>query len=120
MRSLLRIAALVFMVGASVQAFAVNYSLTSDAGLMQQPSSHYYLAVYGATGEMAWRERALFLRGSFVQRPQYRAAGYLDQDSGEFAFIGTKVTKQKDHGLLVMAGWGSMQGYVEVDHNEYP
>lgn len=82
---------------------------------MQQPTSHYYHAVYGGSVEGGTDSQSFLFRGSYVERPEFRAAGFRDKDYGWFGAAGTKVTKSKDHGLYAFFGLGRMAGYVKAD-----
>jgi hypothetical protein len=96
-------------------AAAVTLEVGTTGGLMQQPTSHYYHAVYGAYFETGRDSEALLGRAAYIERPEFRAAGFIDKDFGYFAMAGTKVTKTKDRGLYAYFGVGRMEGYVKVD-----
>lgn len=79
---------------------------------MQQPTSHYYHLIYGASAQGGTTAEGLLVRGTYWQRPAFNAAGYRDQDYGWWGLVGTKVTKEKDRGLYAYCGFGRIGGYV--------
>lgn len=96
-------------------AAAVVMRVASTGGLMQQPTSHYYHAVYGGAFDVATDSLSVIGRVQYVERPEFSNAGFSDKDYGAFGLIGTKVTKSKDHGLFAFFGFGRMSGYVRAE-----
>jgi len=99
-------------------AAAVAYNVATTGGVLQQPSSHYYHAIYGGQGGFNLDSEALHVRFGYFERPEFKAVGYIDKDYGYHALIGTKVTKTKDHGLRAFVGFGRVEGYVRVDKTQ--
>ena len=89
--------------------------VATTGGLMQQPSSNYYLATYGLSAEAGTDTGSFLTRLTYIERPEFRDAGYADKDYGWFALVGTKLTKAPTHGLYAFFGVGRMAGYVETD-----
>jgi hypothetical protein len=109
-----RLCACVVALTGARAASAVTFKVASTGGLMQQPTSHYYHAVYGGYVEAGADSDAFVARFQYVERPEFDDAGYADKDYGSFGMIGTKVTKAKDHGLYAFFGGGRMAGYVRA------
>lgn len=101
--------------GLAPSARAVTCKVVSTGGLMQQPTSHYYLAVYGGAVDVATDNDKFIGRVQYVERPEFTNSGYSDKDYGAFGMIGTKVTAARDHGLFAFIGAGRMQGYVRAN-----
>jgi len=95
-------------------AAGTTVEVESVGGIMQQPTSHYYLASYGVNADVATDDQRIIGRGSYLERPEFRNAGYADKDSGWFGFVGTKITKQSNRGLYAFLGFGRMAGYVKT------
>lgn len=89
--------------------------LATTAGLMQQPTSHYYCAVYGVVVDFGTENESFLTRASYVERPEFRSNGFVDKEYGWFAQIGSKLTKAKSHGLYAYIGAGRMRGYMKLD-----
>lgn len=100
---------------ASDVALAATFKVASTGGLMQQPTSHYYHAIYGLAVEGGVESQKFVVRGSYLERPEFRNAGFRDKDYGYFLMAGTKITKTKDRGLYAYFGGGRMLGYVKAD-----
>jgi hypothetical protein len=100
---------------ASTKSQAVTYSVGTTGGLMQQPTSHYYHAVYGGFFEVGSDTEKFLGRAAYIERPEFRSVGFIDKDYGYFAMAGTKVTKTKNHGLFAFMGFGKMAGYIKAD-----
>ena len=96
-------------------AEAVTLKVASTGGLMQQPTSQYYHAVYGGYVEIASASQRLIGRGQYVERPEFSNVGYVDKDYGAFAQVGAKLTAAKTHGLLAFVGYGRMSGYIRAE-----
>ncbi len=100
---------------ASDVALAASFKVASTGGVMQQPTSHYYHAIYGISFEGGTDAEGMLVRGSYLERPEFRNAGFRDKDFGYFVMAGTKITKTKDRGLYAYFGGGRMMGYVKAD-----
>lgn len=111
------IAASLAMLASATSALAVTFSIGTTGGLMQQPTSHYYHAVYGGYVESGTDSEKFLTRVAYIERPEFKAAGFIDKDYGYFALIGTKVTKTTSHGLYAYFGAGKMAGYIKQDPN---
>ncbi len=99
---------------------AVTYSVGTNSGFMTQPTSNYYHAVYGGYFDVSLDDKRVFARASYVERPKFVAAGYIDQDYAFTSFIGTKLTNlKKPYGLLAGIGYGFAGGYIKPDP-DYP
>lgn len=100
---------------APAQAKAVVLRVDSTAGLMQQPTSHYYHFVYGGQLSVATQTSNVIWRASYMERPAFKSLGYEDKDFGWFTTFGTKLTKSQDSGVFAAIGAGSVGGYVKAD-----
>lgn len=88
------------------------------SGVMQQPSSQYFHGIYGGQFDLGLDSELILLRGSYLERPAFRSAGFEDQERGAFGFIGTKLTKSASSGFYGFAGYGAMWGYTKsLDEN---
>jgi hypothetical protein len=98
---------------AATPAVALSIRAATTGGVMQQPTSHYYLACYGGRLDLATDADGLVMRASYVERPEFRSVGYADKEYGYFALVGTRVTKGKTGpALTAFIGAGRMHGYV--------
>jgi hypothetical protein len=95
--------------------------VASTGGVMQQPSSHYYLAIYGGTVDAGTSDERFLARIAYFERPEFRDAGFADKDMGWFAMAGTKIKGAGEtagpygRGLYAFFGVGEMAGYVRAD-----
>ncbi len=96
-------------------ALAVAYSVGTTGGVLQQPSSHYYHAIYGGQLGFNIDSEKLHVRAGYFERPEFRSVGYIDKDFGYHLLVGTRVTKAKDHGVRAFLGYGRIEGYIKVD-----
>ena len=94
----------------STPSFARHVRAGTLLGLMQQPASEYYTAIYG--GEATIGEEYVTTM-SYLERPKFRASGFEDQERGYFLFGGAKLTHGKIGGLFAKLGFGTMQGYIK-------
>lgn len=103
---------ILYQIGASQNALGLQWTLSSITGLLQQPASHYYHAIYGAQGSLETDSSKLILRLGAFERPVFSGDDYKDQDLGAFGLIGTKVTQTRNHGLYAFLGSGKIYGYT--------
>lgn len=101
------------------RTYGASYSVLSSAGLMQQPTSHYYHFVYGGSGQAEFFEQKFLVRGSYLQRPKFEEAGFVDQDSGAFAFVGSQIAGNKIFGVTALIGGGRINGYIRATDEYY-
>ena len=97
----------------ATEARAVTVKAATTAGLMQQPTSHYYLFSYGAEAEVQSDSEGAILRLQYIERPEFRTMGFRDKDYGGFVLAGTKLGKEKSRGLYAFIGLGQMAGYTK-------
>lgn len=87
-----------------------------SGGLMQQPTSNYYLACYGLTLDAETKDSGFIARGSYTERPKFSRDGFSEQDRSIMAFLGTTAVKDvvfsKDS-VRAFIGGGHVSGYVE-------
>lgn len=82
---------------------------------MQQPTSFYYLASYGAYLQASSDNERFLLRAIYIERPEFKANGYTDQDYGSFALLGSKLKNWKWHGVYAFFGYGNMSGFIKTN-----
>lgn len=107
-----------WIVPCSGPASAVVVKIASTGGLLQQPTSHYYHAIYGGLVDVARDDDWVIGRVQYLERPEFNVSGFADKDYGAFAMIGTKLTKAKSHGLYAFFGAGRMLGYVRASNDD--
>ena len=95
-------------------AQAASFGIGTTAGVMQQPTSHYYHATYGLEATTGSDSQRFLLRASYVERPEFSADGYADKDYGWFGQVGSKLTKKANQGLYAFIGGGRMAGYTKL------
>ncbi len=115
MRFRVKSAALAVGLLVAAQARAVTFRAETTAGLMQQPTSHYYHLIYGGLFEISAEKDVAIGRVSYVERPAFKKSGFVDQDRGIFAMIGRKLGKAATHGVYPFFGVGQVSGYVRSD-----
>lgn len=95
-------------------AFGATYRLSGTAGVMQQPTSNFYHAVYGANADVGTDRADVVLRLSYFERPVFRSMGYVDKDYGWSGLLGGKLTDAKSHGLYAYVGGGKVAGFIQT------
>lgn len=113
MPRLLAALALAALATGAIEARAVTVKAATTVGLMQQPTSHYYLFSYGGEAELQSDAEGGILRFQYVERPEFRTTGFRDKDFGGFVLAGTKLGKEKGRGLYAFLGLGQMAGYTK-------
>jgi len=94
----------------------ITYSIGPAAGLMQQPTSHYYHYVYGTYAEVSADSRKFYIKALYLERPKFSASGFSDQEFGGFGFVGTKLTSaKKPYAINTLLGGGKISGYIKQD-----
>ena len=86
----------------------------AHVGVMQQPTSNYFLGIYGATGDVMRDDHSLFFRLAYFERPEFRNNGFADKDFGGFAMAGSQILRRGEGEVLAMLGAGQMLGYTRV------
>jgi len=90
---------------------------TLSGGIMQQPTSNYYLACYGLAIDM--RASSVIARMSYTERPEFSRNGFADKDALGLVMVGMAARKLLNGELKVFFGAGSASGYIaELDENE--
>ncbi|MGE0171235.1 MAG: hypothetical protein AB7T49_00540 [Oligoflexales bacterium] len=97
----------------SDSAMGVTYNAGTTAGVMLQPSSSYYHFVYGGFGQVGFFDSGFLVRGGYAERPEFRSAGFRDQDSVGYALIGTHLKQSKHQNLSAFCGGAKVRGYVK-------
>lgn len=95
-------------------AYAATFEATTLSGVIQQPTSQYYHAIYGLNARFATDGQGLIGTLRYLERPEFQAEGYKDKDYGGFVLIGTKLTKWTGHGIFAHFGYGKMFGYTRA------
>lgn len=93
-------------------AQGVTFQIGPTGGLMQQPTSNYYHAVYGGYLQAATDNEGFITRLAYTERPEFRSVGFADKETFTLGMIGSKFTKGKSHGLYAFVGGGQTRGYV--------
>ncbi len=99
-------------------AAAIRPSIVT--GLMQQPSSQYYHAVYGGQVDIARKDDIAYMRLQYLERPAFRSSGFVDQDFSSAVFFGKSVYKKGSLGLGALIGAGYNWGYIKETGVENP
>lgn len=103
---------LAFILCLAQRAAAIDVRAGSLGGLMTQPTSSYYHVVYGGYGEVAREDGDFLFRGGYLERPEFTAAGFKDQEFFGFGLFGTRVFDRKAHGLNAFFGGGQTTGFL--------
>jgi hypothetical protein len=101
-----------FLWWAPPSILAVTLQVDSLAGVMSQPASSYFLLVYGSAVECSFSD-SLFLRAMYVERPQFESQGFVEQEAGTFAFVGSQLARVKFFQMKAAIGYGKMQGWIQ-------
>lgn len=106
---------------------AASVGFLTSAGVLQQPTSHYYHACYGVSIEAANNRQSFVLRINYLERPEFATEvtsesedkiRYTDKEYGGFLTLGTKLTKQPKHGLFAYFGGGRMAGQIRASDRQ--
>jgi hypothetical protein len=120
------IAAVLCLIGPGrALAFGVRGDVMS--GVLQQPASQYYHLVRGAAAEVnLWK--SWVVRANYLERPEFQAAGFVDQDFISFVDTGCSFFKRDQFDILAYGGFGRAWGYLKrveplgdgtVNRNDY-
>jgi len=93
-------------------AAAMVWKLGAHSGLMQQPTSSYYHAVYGGALEAGNQKESFLIRLGYLERPRFELNGFRDQEFFSYVMVGTRVLQRKSHNLLAHVGVGRAQGVL--------
>lgn len=108
------------------RAQGASLAVSTSAGVMQQPTSHYYHACYGMNLDAATDKQNFLARISYVERPEFvtsvatdtnQKTRFADKEFAGFVLIGSKLTKTRSHGLYALFGAGQMRGYITSSTN---
>jgi len=80
---------------------------------MQQPTSNYYHAVYGAYLQFASTAESFLTKAIYIERPKFSANGFVDQDNFAMVLFGSHFSKKKNQGLYGYLGLGQTNGTIE-------
>lgn len=97
-------------------ALGVTVAPSISGGLMQQPTSNYYLACYGLSVDV---QAANFItRVSYIERPEFSKNGFAEKDGLGLVMAGMSARKIFKGELKVFFGGGAASGYVaELNEN---
>ncbi len=97
-------------------AVGVSVAPSFSGGLMQQPTSNYYLACYGLAIDV---QASTFIgRVSYTERPEFSRNGFSEKDGLGLIMAGMSAGKILKGELKVFFGGGVASGYVaELDEN---
>ena len=90
----------------------------ASLGLMQQPASQYYHLVRGGSVEVSVYKSWSF-RGTYLERPPFSNAGYIDQDIFVYGQTGSEFFKKDLFGVFGYVGAGRCWGYIKEDDGNY-
>jgi len=97
-------------------ARGVTITPTISGGLMQQPTSNYYLACYGLALDL--QVSSAIVRASYIERPEFSRNGFAEKDSVGLFMAGMSAKKILKGELRAFFGGGNVSGYVtELDEN---
>jgi hypothetical protein len=99
-------------------AQAITMHAGTSGGLMQQPTSNYYHAVYGGYLQVSTDNESLLLKASHSERPEFNANGFSDKETFSMGFLGSHFSKEKDRGLYAFIGGGETYGYIKSEEAE--
>lgn len=83
-----------------------------SGGVMQQPTSNYYLACYGLSFDATSKDGGFIVRGSYIERPQFSQDGYSEQDRAISLMAGSTAMKILGGVVRGMIGPGRVSGFV--------
>jgi hypothetical protein len=103
-----------FVVCALVEqsAFGWNLAPAITGGLMQQPTSNYYLACYGMNIDLENQNGAFIARAAYAERPEFNRNGFAEKDRTGLLLAGTTAAKIYGGSVRVFFGGGTASGYV--------
>ena len=93
---------------------------SANAGLMQQPTSQFYHAVYGAQLDVANEKETFLLRTAYTERPAFKSATYIDQEFATWVQIGQRLEHTKHLGISALVGGGQVWGFIKDTGTENP
>lgn len=100
--------------GPAGHSYALGLRTTAMTGLLQQPASQYYHLIYGGSADVQLY-RSWSLRGTYLERPAFSNAGFIDQDFLGYVETGCSFFKHKYGNILGFVGAGRAWGYVKQD-----
>lgn len=105
---------LLLLMMASFEAKAASFQFAGNSGLMVQPSSNYYLLVYGGWVEGGFFNKDVFLvRGGYMERPRFSASGFVDQEFLGYGLIGARIPSSSKGNLIALVGWSEVSGFID-------
>ena len=99
----------------AADALALSFQAGSLSGVMTQPSSSYYHYALGGFLSVESEEKRLLFRLQHWERPAFVAEGFTDQDLGQSAMVGSKLSVSSTHGVFAYFGWTRVFGYIKSD-----
>lgn len=100
--------------GLGARAHAVEVRPMVNAGLMQQPASQYFHLIQGGSLDISLY-RSWAVRATYLERPVFRSAGYVDQDLFAFAQTGSSFFNHGIFDIYGFAGVGKCWGYIKEE-----
>jgi hypothetical protein len=83
-----------------------------SGGIMQQPTSNYYLACYGVAVDAAANDGGFIARASYVERPAFSHDGYSEQDRAGVLMAGGTAAKTMGGAVRGFLGLGHVSGFI--------
>ena len=110
--------ALVVMLSTTAVTQAASLRPSILAGFMSQPSSQYYNYVYGGQVDFARAKESVLIRLQYIERPEFRSGGYVDQDFSSMFFVGKSLLQRGSLGVTALVGGGYAWGYLKSTQTE--
>lgn len=106
------LSSIAFCLPISAQALGWSVDPAISGGVMQQPTSNYYLACYGLSLDLSNQGASFITRLSYAERPEFNRNGFSEKDQVSLAMAGTTAAKFKHGTVKAFFGGGSVSGYV--------
>ena len=100
----------------SLNLQGITWQIDGTLGLMQQPTSHYYLGVAGLELEGASQNGRFLIRTDGFARPTYTTGSFVEQEYGYRLLIGHRILQTRYQAVSAYGGIGRMFG--ELSNNE--
>lgn len=106
------LSSIAFCMFTGTNAFGWSIDPAINGGVMQQPTSNYYLACYGLSLDLTNKDSSLITRLSYTERPEFNRNGFSEKDQLSLFMAGMTAAKFKYGRVRAFFGGGSASGYV--------